>query len=680
MSRRSIQRTIYRNALIEGVVRGNKKGFAFLERTDGRDDMFIPPDCLHSAQHGDTVLCKIERGDRVEVVKVLKRGINRLVGTLSLGAHAFLLPDDKSYYSDIHLDKVPALAKDGQKAIVRITDYDSGKSPEGVVERVLGYSGERETEILACLYTAGFQDEFPAEVLQAAERLHEEEDLEDRQDLRSLLTITIDGADARDFDDAISIARTPGDGFELWVHIADVSHYVREGDTIDREAYERATSVYFPRRVYPMLPEKLSNDLCSLVPGRDRLTLSCRMRFNSAGIRTGVHLTKGIIRSDYRTTYEEIQAILDGDEATCNRYQPLLKMVAAAHDLYSLLANRRMLLGAIDFSTQESRVLFDGEKISGVVSTKSTEANGIIEQFMIAANEAVASTLESTGYPCVYRVHGAPSEDKLRVLTAFAGCFGLAPEGRYLTEQEICDFVRSVQDTPYASVISQVAIRCMQKAVYSPENIGHYGLGSESYCHFTSPIRRYPDLMVHRLVKRFLHDKKQGARPTFSEGNEEVLTEKAEHCSERERAAEHAEREIVNYYEAVYMREHIGEEYEAVVSGVTPTMIFATLANGIEGAISLDSLRDSFYYDSLRLCVVSERRSFRMGDSIRVWVEDSNPVTRRVRFGLMEKDRRIGAPLGDVARIHHAAPKRPRPTDHKPPKGKSRGNKGGRRR
>lgn len=654
MSQRSISKNIARRTLIEGVVRGNRKGYAFLARADEKADLYLPRTNLHGAQSRDRVLCRIVSGDEAEVVKILERGVQQLVGTLLVqGGTAFVIPDAPDYFSDIYVENPPAEAHDRHKVAVRILDYDKGKNPVGEIVRVFGYEGEKQSEVLSILFGAGFCDVFPDKVEQAANALTLGEVEPDRMDLRELLTITIDGDDARDFDDAISIARTAGDGYELWVHIADVSHYVREGDVIDAEAYLRATSVYFPRRAYPMLPEALSTSLCSLVPDQDRFCLSCRMRFTSHGERKGVLLTKSVIHSDHRMTYRQVQGILQGDEALCAQYPRLPKMLAICKDLSDVLRSKRLQRGAIDFAAQETTVLFDGEQISGVVPCESLDSNNIIEDFMIAANEAVAETLLGAGYPCAYRVHDKPEEEKLRTLTVFASCFGLAPEKRYLSEKEICDFVNAVKETPYGAVISQVAIRCMQKAVYSPQNIGHYGLASECYCHFTSPIRRYPDLMVHRWVKRYLADKAQGKQMTAEEKErqEQTLQGKCMHCSMQERAAERAERDVVAYYQAVYMQRHVGEQFEAIVSGVTPNLLFATMSNGIEGCVAVEDIYDSFYFDPLRYSLVGQRNAYRIGDSVTVEVVSVDVHSHRIRLQLVGVRTRPNATIRDVAGV-----------------------------
>ena len=670
MSRRSIVKNIYKHTLFEGVIRGNRKGYAFLARSDGGEDMFIARDNLNGAQHGDTVACRRLYSDDVEVVKIIRRGVTQLVGTLKVyRTGCFVVPDDEAYYTDIHVDALIEGAKNDYKVVVHIVDYPKGRNPEGELVRVLGKAGEKESEVLGCLYRYGFADVFPQEVLDAANGLEMGEVEADREDLRRLLTITIDGDDARDFDDAISVAKTKGDGYELWVHIADVSHYVREGGSIDDEAYARATSVYFPRRAFPMLPEALSNHLCSLVPNEDRFCLSCRMRFTEHGECKGVHLTKSVIHSSYRMTYRKVQGILDGDEDLCREYAGIVKMLGIAQDLARLLRAKRIERGAIDFSAHETTVLFDGDKIEGVVPAELSESNAIIEDFMIAANEAVASTLQKAGYPCAYRVHDVPEEDKLRQLTAFAECFGLAPEDRYLNEKEICDFVRACAETPYADVISTVAIRCMQKAKYSPQNIGHYGLGSECYCHFTSPIRRYPDLMVHRFVKLYLERKGAPLSQEERDALNAALEPSCAHCSMQERAAEKAERDIVHYYEAVYMQDHLDEQYTAVVSGMTARMMFATLPNGIEGGIPVEDMHDSFYYDPLRYRLVGQHSAYKIGDTVEVVVTVSDPASRRIRFGLLRK----GATIGDLGKIERRKPPKGvhgtvRTRDHRPPK------------
>ena len=681
--KRAIKRNIQRNVYYEGVIRGNKNGYAFLSRADGGKDMFIPCSSLGGAQHGDKVKARLVKGDEVEVVKVLSRGITRLSGTVVYTKQgAAVKPDMQAYYSLVYLQSSKGV-KEGEKVFVEITSYLG--APVGKIVRRLGGLGEEESEILSILFDNGFSDLFPVEVEKAAEELVSV-NFDGRKDLRNMLTVTVDGQDARDFDDAVSIFEENGN-YVLWVHIADVSAYVREGGIIDREAYSRGTSVYFPKKAYPMLPEKLSNDLCSLREGEDKATVSVKMVFDEKGERLSAEPFVSVIRSNHRMTYDELQAIFDGEKI--EKYEDVAEMLLAGRKLAAILKEKREKQGSIDFASNEGEVVFDDDEVGEVVGVAPTESNVFIEMFMIAANEAVAETLENNGYPCAYRIHEEPTREKLAQLTAFAGCFIDDMPVEPLKPAQISVFVKKCEELGEAGeIISKVAIKCMQKAKYSAENLGHYGLASDCYCHFTSPIRRYPDLMVHRALKRYISRK-----PYDLAAYNEKLEGKCENCSERERAAERAERDIVDYYKAVYMSDHIGEKYDGMISGVTAFAIFVTLPNGVEGSVRTDELPFDYYLDDLRFTVVAQERNFRIGDKVEVTVVNADIPARKVYFafsdyyesGLLGKEGYIES-VGNVRPldINAFADIRPKPRkkqdllakklarDHKPPKKRRR--------
>ena len=624
MSIRSIRRNIIKNKTYEGKLQGNKKGFAFFLYDQG--DFYIPHEDLHGAQHGDTVVVRRTNGDRAEVVKILERGISRLSGIVEKSERNFyVIPDNQYYFSDIKITN-PHRLVGKEKVIVDITDYEDGRYPSGEVVKVLGRKGEEETELLSTLYSYGFSDTFPSEVMKRTEWIYPLE-LGDRLDLRDMLTVTIDGDDAKDFDDAISVTKEKHK-YILWVHIADVSSYVIKGDPIDKEAYARGTSVYFPKQAYPMLPDKLCNDVCSLRENEDKATVSVKMVFDAEGNRLSAKPYNTYIRSNHRLTYNAVQELFDGVEHP--EFADVRQMLFDAKELSALLSIKREQAGSIDFSDADAKIIFKDGEIADVEREEQRESEKLIENFMVSCNEAVAETLENAGFPCVYRVHDEPDQASLKQFTLFASCFTEVPERRYLKANEVSSFIKKCSGTPEGALISKVGIRSMKKAEYSPYNIGHYGLGSECYCHFTSPIRRYPDLIVHRLLKRYMTGKPYADLQKKSE----EMVEYCRNCSERERSAERAERDVLDYYKAVYMSEHVGESFEGMVSGVTASSIFVTLENGIEGRIRVDGINDGFYYDEMRYTLAGQRYAFRLGDSVKIRVFSADVDARKVEFVL----------------------------------------------
>lgn len=627
--RKKINKNIARQKFYEGELKGNARGFAFLIREEG-EDLFIPHRSLYGAQHGDFVKARLVKGDEAEVVTVLKRGISKLAGTVEKNRRgAYIVPDNGSYYSDIYVgDTSAGNVKQGAKVLAAITGYDKSGKPNGKIIDVFGQSGERVAEMLSILFNNGLYSKFAKKAVLEAESLNETANYESRIDYRDKLTITIDGDDAKDFDDAISVERN-ADGYTLYVHIADVSHYVIEGSELDREAYKRGTSVYFPNMVFPMFPEKLCNFLCSLRPREDKLTVTAKMDFDNNGQVTAFQAAESVIRSDERMTYETTQKLLDGDKEACNSYPHLIEMMSVAQELAAKLKTKRISRGAIDFATIETKIVFEKDKVVGIEPYIYRESNGIIEEFMIAANEAVASFLEKRGYPCIYRVHEPPTPDKIKGFEAYAAGFGLTAEGGHLDSDNLPEFIKKCEATEHGKLIGDVAVRTMQKAEYRASNIGHYGLASLAYCHFTSPIRRYPDLVVHRALKLSIsglnEEKKTDAGKKFPKF--------ASHCSMMERAAEKAEREATDYYKAAFMEKHIGEVMEGVISGVTSYAIYVMLDNNVEGMLPEAALpRDNYGYDPKRYTLTGIKHSFVLGKRLKVKVAGADVLTRKVSF------------------------------------------------
>lgn len=632
--KKNAYKTAIRQKIYEGELQGNNRGFAFLIREKG-EDLFVPHRSLNGAQHGDTVKARIVKGDEAEIIKIVKRGITTLTGRIEKNKRGvYVIPDNDNYYTDIILSqKSTNKISNNTKVLVDIVDYDKSGRPIGKIVEVLGQRGENKTEILSILFNNGFSDRFTKKLKYEVSLINEDNNYSKRVDYRDKLTITIDGEDAKDFDDAISIDKT-ADGYTLYVHIADVAHYVEEGGIIDQEAYKRGTSVYFPNMVFPMLPEKLSNNLCSLRPNEEKLTMSAIIDFDKVGNVLASKIVESVIKSNERMTYTSVQRIIDGDKATSKKYAHLVYMLSDCKALADLLNEKRALRGGIDFATTETKIILEEDKIVSIEPVEYKESNGIIEEFMIAANEAVAETLEKCGFPCIYRVHEPPEEDKIKALETYASSLGLLTDKKLLRAGDIADFIKKSQTTEYAKLISDVAVRTMQKAEYSTDNVGHFGLASKCYCHFTSPIRRYPDLIVHRMLKLLI--KKANEEKVLQAKLRNIKT--AAHCSQTERAAERAEREVIDYYKAVYMQEHIGETFDGVISGVTNFAVFVLLNNGIEGMIPEDSLpRDSYYFDANRYLLKGERRTFSLGDKLTVIVKDSNIYSRRIKLELAKQ-------------------------------------------
>ncbi len=624
---------------LEGTITGNERGFGFFVPHDGSGDLFIPHRSLQGALHGDIVLaCCVggRDGDEGEVLAILKRGYTEIVGTYYCDRKVgYLVPDEKKFSENIFIpagkqNKTP----DGSKAVARITSW-SGKTPSGEIIEVLGREGDFFTEEKAIIRSHNLRTEFPQEVWQAAneqEKRNPSYDLEGRIDLRDRLIITVDSEDTRDIDDAISIQKN-GDFYELGVHIADVTHYVERNHAIDKEAFRRGTSVYFPDRVIPMLPPALSNGICSLNEGVDRLTLSCFMTVDRFGTVVKKHIVPSIIRSAHRMTYTNVKKIYERDEAVTMQYPDLTDFVDTAIELTNILKNAREARGGVALDVKEAKILYSNGKIS-IPNYQRSIAHEMIEQFMVLANESVATIMTECEMPFVYRVHERPTVEKATEFLTFLKEAGVRArfDPEKVTPKDYQTILNSIEGSPIYSLINRVMLRSMMKAHYSPENCGHFGLASDCYCHFTSPIRRYPDLCIHRIIKEALKNPEH-AKDSYRA----FVFQAATQSSKCEKNAADTEREVDALYITAYMQDKIGEEYDATVSGVTSYGLYAELANTVEGFLAIDLLPDDYYeFVEERFLLRGMRNAFSLGQSLKVKVVGVDWGMRRVLFSLAE--------------------------------------------
>lgn len=625
---------------VEGVLEVNPKGFGFVTVEGMEDDLFVNPSNLGTALDGDRVrvgLAAPKKGDarrEAEVLEVVERRRTQTVGTFKgRGGFAFVEPDDKRMTSDVYVPKEHfGGAQTGDKVLVSIDRYDDPHaSPEGRVLQVIGPSSDPDVRVLSLALSLDVRSGFPEAVTQEAEAVQEaipEGEIKRRLDLREKPVFTIDPFDAKDFDDAIHIEALPNGNYEVGVHIADVSHYARPGSALDEEAYARGTSVYLVDRTIPMLPEKLSNKVCSLRPREDKLTYSCLLEISKRGTLKGYQVRETVIHSKERFTYEEAQTLIEGGRPE----HPLAQDVVQAARLARTLTKKRMREGSVDFDLPEIKVLLheDGT-VNEIVRKERKEANRLIEEFMLMANQAVAMEIgkRRKAPPYVYRIHDRPDAERIQKLAEYVRAFGyeLKLDGGNVDSTELNRLLGLVKGAPEAPVIEQAALRSMAKAVYSTENIGHYGLGFRFYTHFTSPIRRYPDLMVHRLLKQYLGEGRLDA-------DREALQARCEHCSGRERVAVEAERESVKLKQVEYVQQHLGETFAGVVSGVTKFGVFVELSELlVEGMVHVRDMDDDYYeYDEANYRLVGQyaNKSYRLGDRVDVVVVSANPERREV--------------------------------------------------
>ena len=639
--------------LMEGTFIGHYKGFGFVEVEDQEQDIFIPENDTGSAMHQDKVQILVrnghKEGKRQEgvVLKVLERGMLSIVGTYqSSRDYGFVISDNPKFSKDIFISRKNSMgAKDGDKVVAEITDYGSrNRKPEGKITEVLGNLRSPGTDILAIVKSFNIPSVFPDKVLRQADRVPDhvqEADLDGRLDLRNLVTVTIDGEDAKDLDDAVSLTKE-GNLYHLGVHIADVSNYVQGGSAIDREALKRGTSVYLADRVIPMLPERLSNGICSLNQGVERLALSCLMDIDENGTVVSHKITESVIRVDRRMSYEQVRCILeDGETETSREYQEFVPTFFLMKELSGILRGCRHNRGSIDFDFPESKIILNGAgRAIDVKPYETSVATEIIEDFMLLANETVAREYCKGEYPFVYRTHENPDPDKVEELLMLLHNQGIdvRKSGQEITPKEIQEILESIQDLPNETMISRLTLRTMKQAKYTTECSGHFGLAARYYCHFTSPIRRYPDLQIHRIIRDNLRGRL--TREGKTEHYREILEEVARQSSVCERRAQEAERESDKMKKAEYMSYHLGEEFDGIISGVTGYGLYVELGNTVEGLVHITALKDDYYtfdQETHELRGELTKKVYHLGQKIRVRVADADAVKRSVDFTIAEE-------------------------------------------
>ena len=640
--------------LVTGRLQGHERGYGFLIPDDElMEDVFIPADSLNGAMHNDRVVARVNKkssSDRRmegEIIRILKRSNTTLVGTFENSmSFGFVVPDNKRISGDIFISKSEFHgAKKGQKVVVEILKYpEARRNAEGRVIEIIGDRSETGVDILSIIKSYNLEEDFPEDVLNQANSVNEtvtEEMIQGRRDLRGLRMVTIDGEDAKDLDDAVSIEILENGSYRLGVHIADVTNYVTENSPLDMEALNRGTSVYLVDRVIPMLPRKLSNGICSLNPHVDRLSFTVMMDIDKNGKVYNHEIFESVINIDERMTYTNVYKILvENDQELIQRYSHVAPDFYKMQELALILRKKRFQRGAIDFDFDEAKVILDekGRPID-VKRYEITIANQIIEEFMLACNETVAEHFFWTNTPFVYRIHEDPDEEKIHNLNEFLYNLGYSIKGiNKIHPRALQDLLEKVKGTRHERIISTVMLRSLQKARYSNESTGHFGLAAKYYCHFTSPIRRYPDLIIHRIMKLYLKGGMSEEKISQLEG---ILPEIAKQCSERERGADEAERESEDLKKVEYMKAHEGEIFEGIIANVTSFGMFIELDNTIEGLVRMSSMEDDYYnYDEAHYCLVGERtrKIYRIGDSVKVILAKADISARKIEFILVESD------------------------------------------
>ncbi len=637
--------------LRKGVLRANKKGFGFVEVENLDDDVYVAPENMNGAIHGDIVLVEITSKmniDRMEgrILKVLKRQVERYIGEINFDSKevGHITLDDSKIKLDIQVAKEDSLnAVDGHKVVVElIKKLNKNMKYSGKVVEIIGHKNDPGVDILSIVYKYNIHTEFPDDVKEEVKSLPmqvRDIDMIGRRDLRNWEIFTIDGDDTKDIDDAISIEIMNNGHYKLGVHIADVSYYVKEGSPLDNEAMERGTSVYLVDRVIPMLPHELSNGICSLNPNVDRLAISCVMEFDHEGKQLDYEIFPSVIRSRKQMTYKNVNSILE-DNVVPEGYEPFEKSLRVMEELAEILRKMKIKRGYIDFEVDEAKILVDENcKPTEIVLRDRGKGEKLIEDFMIAANECVATHVYFMALPFIYRVHEVPKEEKLRSYLSFVGSLGYQIPGdlKDTSPKTVQRIIKFLEDKPEFKILSSLLLRSMQKAVYRPENLGHYGLASQCYTHFTSPIRRYPDTTVHRLLRTYLFEK-QLDMGTIRKW-EEKLVYISEHSSDRERASVDCEREVDDMKMAEYMEDHIGEEFEGMISTVTNFGMFVELDNLIEGLVPLRDMKDYFHYDEEHMTLTGERShvKYTIGERVVVKVVRASKEEKTIDFEVVRK-------------------------------------------
>lgn len=632
---------------VAGLFSGHPRGFGFVTVEGLAQDIFIPEEKTGEALHGDTVLIQLETeaegGRRAEgrIIKVLDHANKEIIGFYQKSkGFGFVIPDNQKLAKDIFIPQGKDMgAVNGHKVVVRVTDFgDAGKKPEGIITEIIGHVNDPGTDILSIVRAYGLPEEFPEEVMDQAALVPDrvsEKDRAGRLDLRELLTVTIDGEDAKDLDDAITISREGGI-YTLGVHIADVTHYVTENDVLDREALKRGTSVYLVDRVIPMLPHKLSNGICSLNQGEDRLALSCMMEIDEQGNVTGHRIAETVINVDRRMTYTAVNAIVtDRNQEVMDQYKDFVAMFDLMTELAGLIRENRKKRGSIDFDFPETKVILDEKgKPLEIKPYERNAATKIIEDFMLMANETVAEDYFWQELPFLYRTHDNPDPEKMKSLATLINNFGYSIRfhNGEVYPKEVQKLLANAEDTPEQALISRLALRSMKQAKYTVGNTGHFGLAAKYYTHFTSPIRRYPDLQIHRIIKENLRG---GLSDSRINHYEKLLMQVSVQASALERRAEEAERETIKLKKCEYMSGRIGEEFEGVISGVTGWGIYVELPNTVEGLVHVNQLTDDYYhFDEEHYELVGEttKKTYKLGQAIRIFVAGTDKLLRTIDF------------------------------------------------
>ena len=640
----------------DGYYRKNAKGFGFVKLEDREDEIYISKENSLNALNGDHVLIEItEKENKIKraegkIVRILKHEKDTVVGTFQYNKNfGFVIPDDKNFGTDIYISKRNfGKARNNHKVLVKITKYPkNGKKAEGKIIEVLGNVNEAGVDMLSIIKEHNLPAKFPEAVVEEAKKCGDKVDKKDipnRRDFRNEIIFTIDGEDAKDLDDAVRVEKLENGNYRLEVHIADVSYYVKENSLLDSEALVRGTSIYMLGRVIPMLPRELSNGICSLNAGEDRFTLSCIMEIDNNGNVVSSDICKGIICVTERMSYTNVQKILDGkDEEVLERYKPYIKDFKLMEELAKILKNRRLKNGYLNLDIPETKIELDIDgKAIGVGKYETTFANEIIEQFMLTANETVAEKFYWLDAPFIYRVHEEPDLEKVKELNKFLYNYGLkirlSKDNIY--PKEFAKVLDEIKGKEEERVISTLVLRTLKLARYEAKNRGHFGIASKYYCHFTSPIRRYPDLFIHRVISKYLEN-----NYVIDENEYNILKKQAEDrsikSSEREKIATEVEREAIKLKMAEYMESKIGEEYDAIISSITSFGIFAELENTIEGLIRFEDLGDEYFiYNEERKILIGEltKKTYKIGDKIRIRVARASKELREIDFELVKED------------------------------------------
>ena len=635
--------------LRKGILRMNKKGFGFVEVSGEEEDIFVAPDNINKALNNDTVIVEIlnkNSGEKREgrIVKTLERDLSTIVGEIYFKKDkGYIIPDDKKFDIQLEIDRDKSHgAVDGHKVVVKILRNITKNRYKGEVVRIIGHKNDPGVDILSIVCKYEINDTFPEEVIEELDSIPEEvreQDKKGRKDLTDVTIFTIDGDDTKDIDDAISIEKLKNGNYKLGVHIADVSYYVKEGSPLDKEAMDRGTSVYLVDRVIPMLPHKLSNGICSLNPGVERLAISCVMEIDNNGKTVDYEIFPSIIKSRLQMTYKKVNQVIEKNEIP-EGYEPFVNDLKLMDELSQIIRKAKINRGYIDFDVDEAKIIVDENcHPTDIVLRNRGRGENLIEDFMIQANECVATHIFYMDLPFIYRVHEYPKEEKIRDFISFVQSLGYTVKfnAKDISPKAIQNLINQLKDKKEFKVLSSLLLRNMQKAIYLPQNLGHYGLASKCYTHFTSPIRRYPDTTVHRLLRTYLFNDDM-SNQTINKWQEKLVYI-AENSSFKERESVECEREVEDMKMAEYMEDHIGEEYKGIISGVTNFGMFIQLDNLVEGLIHVNDMKDYFSFDEVTQSLIGERtkEKFTLGDEVLIKVKAASKEAKTIDFELVKR-------------------------------------------